>query len=613
MPVVHEYTDGSSMYLRSTVEGTSVTLHLTAETVDLLSTLGYTDGSTVDWSVLKPLFEHDYVYTNDDEQTTLLQSVFEATDPLAQTDPSEYEKITSFVESDRSDSSDQPSDQPSTTSAAPRTNGGGLTTKYTTNTDFSTDPNPALTDQETDRFEGPIEFIDESYSYGFVTLSELDESVYLTPAVIDEGSLSTGERVSFGIDSMDGGLQAVDVQRVADSADEDSKSDESSPPDERPPATDSSKPPTESGTVTPYYDEPIVCCPFCDDHWSSLELLAHVRRESDADHGSDGAVPSSLDFSLVTVVASGTDTVVWPQTTTAVTPSAFTAHCRWCGDPFVRYDRLEAHCSPTDTADGGCDHEECTSEAAAVFVPLDGAGRSLAPEKNVENELSAEASTALTYVESDSADVENAMQPSDTVATASWSDERVPAMECYWLLSDLEIVGSSLSEALDADHNGLSATTAYATQLCDLLAECIETELFDAYRTAWERPAHGRRLDASLEPLIAVPDDRAPLFVPDGFELATEQMDELDSTDAPENDDPEAESVGDSGVNEDVELSRALASEIPSAVPRSVIDDVLETYATYEKDRRESSWFHAMTVLQRGVTAWETSESEGRP
>ncbi|WP_330632862.1 cold-shock protein [Halocatena halophila] len=660
MPVVHEYTDGSSMYLRSTVDGTSVTLHLSEEAGDLLSSLGYTDGSTVDWSVLTPLWEHDHVYTNDDEQTTLLAEVFDGTEPLDQTDPSEYEKIKSFLEPERSDTSNKSNGQSQKTSAAHRTNGGGLTTKYTTNTDFSTDPNPALTDQDTDRFEGQIEFIDEEYSYGFVTLNELDESVYLTPAVIDEQSLSAGETVSFEIDSMDGGLQAVDVQRVVDTSGDDSPSDGSSVANERTPAAETPSPQAESTAVAPYYDEPVVRCPFCEEHCSSLELLAHVRRKSDADHGSDGTVPSSLDLSTVAVVESGTDTVVQPRTTTAVTPSAFTPLCRWCGDPFVRYDRLVAHTTRTDTADGGCRHEECTPEEAAVFVPLDGAGRSLAPESRIDDALSAAAQNTLTYVEfdsepheSDSASPEtgnethepdHAVDASDdeTIVsengayrtdkkaheTESWSDRRVPAMECYWLFSDLEIVSSSLSEVVDPEPTGLSAATAFANQLCELLAERIDTELFDAYRTEWDRPDYGRPLDATLDALIDVPDDRAPLFVPHGFELDRVVMADLGTTVFSENgdspsrtesanesvhDDPAAGSAEDSGANENAKLSPALASQPPTSIPRSVIDDVLETYVTYEKDRRESSWFHAMTVLQRQVTAWESSESEDLP
>lgn len=77
MPVIHEYADGSGMYLKSNIDGSFVTLQATAAAEGFLSNLGYTDGDTVSWYLIKPLWERNHIYTGG-SGTTVQASDFDA-------------------------------------------------------------------------------------------------------------------------------------------------------------------------------------------------------------------------------------------------------------------------------------------------------------------------------------------------------------------------------------------------------------------------------------------------------------------------------------------------------------------------------------------------------
>jgi hypothetical protein len=63
MPVVHEYMDRSGIYIRTALDGTFVTYQVHPNAASLFEQLGYDDGDSVNWQIIKPLWDDGYVYT----------------------------------------------------------------------------------------------------------------------------------------------------------------------------------------------------------------------------------------------------------------------------------------------------------------------------------------------------------------------------------------------------------------------------------------------------------------------------------------------------------------------------------------------------------------------
>ncbi|MFA9503791.1 hypothetical protein ACERIM_13575 [Natrinema sp. H-ect1] len=63
MPVIHDYADGSGIYLNSNIDGSFITLQATPAAESFLADLGYTDEDSVSWQLIKPLWEQGHIYT----------------------------------------------------------------------------------------------------------------------------------------------------------------------------------------------------------------------------------------------------------------------------------------------------------------------------------------------------------------------------------------------------------------------------------------------------------------------------------------------------------------------------------------------------------------------
>lgn len=64
VPTFRKYTDGSGYYIRSNIDGTFLTMQLSAQAEGLLTELGYEDSETIVWPLLHPLCDSGDVYTN---------------------------------------------------------------------------------------------------------------------------------------------------------------------------------------------------------------------------------------------------------------------------------------------------------------------------------------------------------------------------------------------------------------------------------------------------------------------------------------------------------------------------------------------------------------------
>lgn len=64
MPTFRKYTDGSGYYIRSNIDGSFLTMQLSAQAEGLLTELGYEDSETIVWPLLHPLCDSGDVYTN---------------------------------------------------------------------------------------------------------------------------------------------------------------------------------------------------------------------------------------------------------------------------------------------------------------------------------------------------------------------------------------------------------------------------------------------------------------------------------------------------------------------------------------------------------------------
>ncbi|WP_435180471.1 hypothetical protein [Halorussus sp. AFM4] len=63
MPVIHDYADGSGIYLNSNIDGSYITLQATPAAESFLADLGYTDEDSVSWQLIKPLWKQGHIYT----------------------------------------------------------------------------------------------------------------------------------------------------------------------------------------------------------------------------------------------------------------------------------------------------------------------------------------------------------------------------------------------------------------------------------------------------------------------------------------------------------------------------------------------------------------------
>jgi len=64
VPTFRKYADGSGYYIRSNIDGTFLTMQLSAQAEGLLTELGYEDSETIVWPLLHPLCDSGDVYTN---------------------------------------------------------------------------------------------------------------------------------------------------------------------------------------------------------------------------------------------------------------------------------------------------------------------------------------------------------------------------------------------------------------------------------------------------------------------------------------------------------------------------------------------------------------------
>ena len=64
VPTFRKYADGSGYYIRSNIDGSFLTMQLSAQAEGLLTELGYEDNETIVWPLLHPLCDSGDVYTN---------------------------------------------------------------------------------------------------------------------------------------------------------------------------------------------------------------------------------------------------------------------------------------------------------------------------------------------------------------------------------------------------------------------------------------------------------------------------------------------------------------------------------------------------------------------
>ena len=63
VPVIHEYKHDPGIFMRSNIDGQFITFQVYPSAARFLDKMGYSDGDTVRWGVIKPLWERGYIHT----------------------------------------------------------------------------------------------------------------------------------------------------------------------------------------------------------------------------------------------------------------------------------------------------------------------------------------------------------------------------------------------------------------------------------------------------------------------------------------------------------------------------------------------------------------------
>lgn len=64
MPVLHAYVEKQGVYIRSQIDGNPITFQVSPAGEQVLTNMGYRDGSDIPWDALLPLYERGDIYTN---------------------------------------------------------------------------------------------------------------------------------------------------------------------------------------------------------------------------------------------------------------------------------------------------------------------------------------------------------------------------------------------------------------------------------------------------------------------------------------------------------------------------------------------------------------------
>ncbi|MEZ3165411.1 hypothetical protein [Halorubrum miltondacostae] len=111
MPVIHRYTDKSGIYLRSSIDGTFVTFQLTPAAERFLRNQKYSDGDSISWSLIKPLWEEDHVYTGESGTTFSVSDVQDSSEGTNPPTDAEVDALNEFLNPEGTSVDDQETPQ----------------------------------------------------------------------------------------------------------------------------------------------------------------------------------------------------------------------------------------------------------------------------------------------------------------------------------------------------------------------------------------------------------------------------------------------------------------------------------------------------------------------
>ncbi|WP_318569918.1 hypothetical protein [Salinigranum marinum] len=100
MPVIHDYTDGSGIYLNSNIDGSFITLQATPAAESFLRDLGYTDSDSVSWQLIKPLWEQGHIYTGGSGKTAEVADITKSQLNSSSLNRREKDKLEEFLSND---------------------------------------------------------------------------------------------------------------------------------------------------------------------------------------------------------------------------------------------------------------------------------------------------------------------------------------------------------------------------------------------------------------------------------------------------------------------------------------------------------------------------------
>jgi len=117
VPTFRKYTDGSGYYIRSNIDGSFLTMQLSAQAEGLLTELGYEDNETIVWPLLHPLCDSGDVYTNKSgTEVSPDQDQVESALSSNKLSTREKKRVKAFLAEDNDSLKDSPkSDAPETT------------------------------------------------------------------------------------------------------------------------------------------------------------------------------------------------------------------------------------------------------------------------------------------------------------------------------------------------------------------------------------------------------------------------------------------------------------------------------------------------------------------